>query len=194
MTSFSLPKTSTGQNLAKWRDLAESHLKAQDWAGCIIACHALLKLDPRHHFAQETLSTALLQVGRVDEAIQAVQRLLELSPRDPFHRLRLATLYQMQEQHGASAREFERIAAMYPDAPFAPDALEAIESLDRLQTGQIFLMAAEDARFRWNLERDPLKTLLENDFHLSENSLESLRQMLPAPDDDSNAVPPVRFH
>ena len=194
MTSFSPPKPQNTQNLAKWRDLAESHLKSQDWAGCIIACHALLKLDPRHHFAQETLSTALLQVGRVDEAIEAVQRLLEISPRDPFHRLRLATLYQMQDRHGASAREFERIAAMYPDAPFTADALDAIETLDRLQTTQIFLMAAQDARFRWDLERAPLQTLEENEFYLSENSLESLRQILPAPDDDLDAPPPIRIH
>ena len=42
-------------------------------------------------------------------------------------------MLQMQDQFGPAAREFERVALMYPDEPFAPDALEAIENLDRMQ-------------------------------------------------------------
>ncbi len=161
------------------RARAESALQRQNWHECIEDCRSLLQLDPRHHFAQETLATALLQIGETEAAVAAVQRLLEISPRDPMHRLRYATLLQMQDQFGDAAREFERIALMYPDAPFAPDALEAVENLDRMQTSQILMMATEHDEFRWKLERDMTELLEENGFYLSENAAESLRQMIP---------------
>src|SRR4051812_47483255 len=117
--------TESAKKAALWQNRAEIALRSQSWDDCIAACQSLLKLDPRHHFAQETLATAFLQLGQVDEAIIAVRRLLEISPRDPLHRLRFATLLQMQGRPGESLREFERIAEMYPDAPFTEDAREA---------------------------------------------------------------------
>lgn len=171
----------------------EKALQAQSWVACITACRTLLKVDHNHHFAQETLVTALLQTGETEEAIGAVRRLLEISPRDPLHRLRLATLLQMGGRPGESLREFERINAMYPDAPFSDDASEAIENLDRLQTQQILLMAAEQDSFRWSLERDIAATLEENGFHLTENGFESLRQMIPGAEDDLTERAP-RWH
>jgi predicted Zn-dependent protease len=184
--------TESAKEAALWQNRAETALKAQSWDDCIAACQSLLQLEPRHHFAQETLATALLQLGQIDEAIVAVRRLLEISPRDPLHRLRFATLLQMQGRPGESLREFERIAEMYPDAPFTEDAREAVENLERLQTQQILLMAAEQDNFRWELERNPAKTLEENGFYLTENGFESLRQMIPgAEDEDFERAPRV---
>ncbi len=171
----------------------EKALETQNWEACLAACRALLRLDNRHHFAQETLVTALLQSGETEAATTAVRRLLEISPRDPLHRLRLATLLQMGGKPGDSLREFERISAMYPEAPFSGDAQEAIENLDRLQTQQILLMAAEQDSFRWQLERDTEATLEENGFYLTENGYESLRQMIPGADDDITERT-TRFH
>ena len=161
------------------RARVESHLESQNWDACVRDCQLLLRLSPRHHFAQETLATALLQIGETKAATKAVYRLLELSPRDPMHRLRYATMLQMQDRFGEAAREFERVALMYPDEPFAPDALEAIENLDRMQTSQILMLAAEHDEFRWRLERDMPDLLEEQGFYLSENAAESLRQMIP---------------
>ncbi|RYG58852.1 tetratricopeptide repeat protein [bacterium] len=177
-------QTAGAKEAALWQSRAEVALKDQSWDDCIAACQSLLRLDPRHHFAQETLATALLQLGQVDEAITAVRRLLEISPRDPLHRLRFATLLQMQGRPGESLREFERIALMYPDAPFSDDARDAVENLERLQTQQILLMAAEQDSFRWELERDPARTLEDNGFYLTENGFESLRQMIPGAEDE----------
>ena len=169
----------TPKCLELMRARVESSLQQQNWSACIEDCRLLLQLDPRHHFAQETLATALLQIGETKAAVAAVRRLLEISPRDPLHRLRYATMLQMQDQFGPAAREFERIALMYPDSPFTPDALEAIENLDRMQTSQILMMAAEHDEFRWRLERDMPELLDEQGFYLSENAAESLRQMIP---------------
>lgn len=190
MNAFSSPRH---KSLEPLRRRVEARLQAQDWEECIEACRTLLARDARHHFAQEALSTALMQLGRVEDAGDAVARLVELSPRDPFHRLRLATLLQMRGRHGESLREFERVALMYPDEPFSGDARDAVENLDRLQTSQIFLLAAEQLPFRWTLERDPVLALEENGFHLSENGLDSLKQMIPGFDEDapveSNGAP-----
>lgn len=175
--SATLPATPRRIELMRAR--AESSLQQQNWDACIEDCRLLLQLDPRHHFAQETLATALLQIGETAAAVAAVRRLLEISPRDPMHRLRYATMLQMQDKFGLAAREFERITLMYPDSPFTPDALEAIENLDRMQTSQILMMAAEHDEFRWRLERDMSELLAENEFYLSENAAESLRQMIP---------------
>lgn len=175
----------SGKETALWQSRVEASLRAQSWDDCIAACQTLLRLEPRHHFAQETLATALLQLGQIEEAIGAVQRLLEISPRDPLHRLRLATLLQMQGRPGQSLREFERIAQMYPDAPFSQDAREAMENLDRLQTQQILLMAAEQDSFRWQLERDPERALEKNGFCLTENGFESLRQLIPGSEEET---------
>ena len=179
--------------VAEWKARAETALQSQNWDECVLACESILRLDDRNHFAQETLVTALLQTGATDEAIVAVRRLLEISPRDPLHRLRLATLLQMQGRAGESLRQFERIAQMYPDAPFSDDAREAMENLDRLQTQQILLMAAEQDGFRWQLERDAAQTLEENEFYLTENGFESLRQMIPGAEDEAGESAP-RLH
>ena len=171
--------TPVANEITQWRARAESHLEEGAWDDCITACLNLLDLDPRHHFAQETLATAFLHLGDTAAALSAVQRLLQLSPRDPIHRLRYATLLQMRNQHGEAAREFERVTLMYPEAAFVADAREAIENLDRLQTSQILMMAAEHDEFRWKLERDTLALLDDEGFYLSENGYESLRQMIP---------------
>lgn len=177
----------------KLRSRIENHLEAQQWDKCIDACTSLLQLDRHDHFAQETLATALLQTGQIDAALEAVGRLLQLSPRDPLHRLRFAAILQMQGRNGEALREFERVIAMYPDAPFCNEAREAIEQLDRMQTQQILLMAAEHNDFRWMLERDMTEALESSNFHLSENGFESLRQMIPG-SEDPISEPPIRFH
>ena len=186
MNAFSSPQR---DSLEPLRALVETHLREQEWQECVAACRALLKCDRRHHYAQESLATALMQMGQIEDATSAVARLVELSPRDPFHRLRYATLLQMRGKHGDSTREFERVSLMYPDAPFSDDAREAVENLDRLQTSQIFLLAAEQLTFRWLLERDPAQALEENGFYLSENGLDSLKQMIPGFDEDAPIEP-----
>ena len=109
---------------------------------------------------------------------EAMARLLLISPRDPLHRLKLATLLQLQGQLGASSREFQRVLETHGDFPFAADAADAVEALDRLQTQQILMMAAEQNHFRLKLERQFDTALAEGGFHLSEAGRESLRHMV----------------
>ncbi len=173
--------------------LAETHLGAQNWDAGAQACREILKRQTRHHAALELLATAHLQTNQLDAAIEVMQRLLAISPRDPLHRLKLATLMQLQGELGASSREFQRVLETHGDFPFANDANEAVEALDRLQTQQILMLAAEQNNFRLNLERHFDAALAEGGFHLSESGRESLRHMV-ADLTPSDAAPAPRVH
>ena len=176
-----------------WLALAEAHLSTQNWELGAQACGEVLRLDSRHHAALELLATAYLQSNELENAVDIMEQLLAISPRDPLHRLKLATLFQLQGKLGEASLEFQRVLDLYPNMPFTEDASEAIEALDRLQTQQILMMAAEQNRFRLHLERQFDLALAEGGFYLSENGRESLRHMVA----DVNFEAPsetTRFH
>ncbi len=165
-------------SIALWLALAEAQLEAQNWSACLKSCEVLLKLSPRHHFGMEILATALLQSGDPAAAEKVMRELLQLSPFDPLHRLRLATLLQLQGKLGASALEFERVIDIHRDAPILEEAREALETLERMQTQQILMLASERLDFRRHLEDDMESALETLGFHLSENGRESLQHMI----------------
>lgn len=176
-----------------WLALAEAQFSTQNWQLGAYACGEILRLDSRHHAALELLATAYLQGNELENAIDVMEQLLAISPRDPLHRLKLATLLQLQGKLGEASIEFQRILDLYPNMPFSEEASEAIESLDRLQTQQILLMAAEQNAFRLNLERRFDSALAEGGFYLSENGRESLRHMVADVNFDTKITPP-QFH
>ena len=158
--------------------LAETHMGAQHWREGEQVCREILSLDPRHHSALELRATAFLQTNELAAAVDVMQQLLKISPRDPLHRLKLATLLQLQGRLGESSREFQRVMDTHGDFPFAQDAAEAVEALDRLQTQQILMMAAEQNAFRLKLERQFDEALEDGGFFLSDMGRESLRHMV----------------
>jgi tetratricopeptide (TPR) repeat protein len=167
--------------------LLEMLLDQQDWARCAAICEDILKFNPRHHFALEILATAHLQSGEVALAAAVMQRLLQVSPNDPLHRLKYATLLQLCGDTGAALREYGRVLASHPSAPFAGDARDAIELLDNMQIQQIMVLAAEHTIFRLQLQRTLDQALSDNGFALSESGRESLRHMI---DDGRMAAEP----
>lgn len=178
-----------------WAAMAEVQLEAQDWRACVEACLQVLELAPRHHLVQEILATALLQQGQLEAAEQVMRGLLIISPRDPMHRLRLATLLQLQGRLGAALEEYTRVADDYPDMPFVEEATEAIEMLDRMQTQQILMRAHEQAGFRLALERNLDDVLIENGFSLSDSGYEALRHMVwDGRYEDDDELPLPRIH
>lgn len=177
-----------------WQALAEAQLEAQNWNGCIEACREVLESEPRHHFGREMMATAFLHSGRIDEAEKVMRELLLLSPRDPLHRLKFATLLQLQGKSGASSREFQRVADSHPNAPFVDEAHDAIETLDHIQIQQVLMRAGEDSEFAEQLESAFEAALPENGFHLSESGRESLRHILGDGRPDYGSQAPPRIH
>lgn len=178
-----------------WLALAESYLEMQDWNGCRRACEFLVLAFPREHYAREMLATALLQSGHILESTNVMRDLLSMSPRDVLHRFKLATLLQIQGANAESHREFTRVLAQTPESQagdYGNEASEAVEILDNLQIRQILSRAAEDFAFGQELLADFESAVEENDFHLSENGLGSLRQILSdgRPDESAPRVVP----
>jgi predicted Zn-dependent protease len=165
-------------SITLWLALAEAQLEAQNWSACLASCEILLRLSPRHHFGMEILATAFLQSGEPAAAEKVMRELLQLSPFDPLHRLRLATLLQLQGKLGESAREFERVLDMHRSFPILQEAREALETLEQMQTQQILMLASERLDFRRHLEDDMEGALETLGFYLSENGRESLQHMI----------------
>ena len=164
--------------IALWQALAEAQLEAQNWSACIAACQILLEMSPRHHFGMELLATAILQNGDPAAAEIVMRELLQISPRDVLHRLRLATLLQLQGKLGDSTREFERVLAMRLDFPVEEEAREALETLERMQTQQVLILASERLDFRRFLESDLESALESLGFYLSDGGRESLQHAI----------------
>jgi cytochrome c-type biogenesis protein CcmH/NrfG len=184
-----------GKVLSLWLALAELQLQSQNWEACIASCRAALALKPREHFALEILATALLHNGDIEPSLEIVRQLLVLSPRDPLHRMRYATLLQVQGRAGDALQEWETVAAMYPDSPFSNEAEEAVDMLDKAQIHQILMRAADERQFAWQLQRDIDNTLEENNFYLSDGGLETLRQLVwDGRLEDPSAVDVPRIH
>ncbi|HEX8550312.1 MAG TPA: tetratricopeptide repeat protein [Abditibacteriaceae bacterium] len=175
-----------------WSALAELHGDSQNWDECVAACDRALEISPQHHQALEMRAAAHLHSGNVAEATATLQRLLRLSPRDPLHRLKLATLLQIQDKTALAAREFERVLLSHPDAPFSDEASAALELLDNLQGQTILARASGDLDFRRAVEEDFDAALESSGFYLSENARESLRQTLA--DGRVTTDAPVRIH
>ena len=174
-------------------ELAENFAEAHDWTQCIEASHALLRIAPRNHNARELLATSYLHTGRVLEAEQTIRELLQMSPRDPLHRLKLATLLQIQSKSGESLEEFKRVVAAFPEAPFAAEAREAIELLDNLQIQQVMMRLNEQPTFEQQMRYDLENTLRDNGFHLTDEGRESLRHMM-SDGRPENAPPKIYLH
>ncbi len=183
--------------LPLWKALAENLYETQDWAQTREVCEHILEIAPHPmrgmHNVRDMLATSLAHEGEFEAAIEEVRRVLILSPRDPLHRMRLASLLQAQGQSGEAVREFEYVLALAPDSMFASDAEAAIESLDRAQIQQILLRAGEQRIFGLHLERDMEATLNESAFYLSESGRETLRQMVWDGSADETPPPP-RMH
>lgn len=158
--------------------IAQWHGEASRWDQCTAACDEVLRENPRHHAALEMRSAALLHAGNIEGATETLRTLLRLSPRDPLHRLKLATLLQLQNETAAALLEYERVLAAHPDAPFADEARNAVELLDNLQMQQVLMRASEDVAFRREVQQSLDEALRGGGFYLSEGARETLRQNL----------------
>lgn len=175
-----------------WALLAEVQGEAQRWRECVASCDEALKIAPRHHAALEMRAAALLHSGDINGSAATLQKLLRVSPRDALHRLKYATLLQLQDETARAAQEFERVLVAHPDAPFSEEARAALELLDNIQGQQAMMRASVDVAFRRALETDLEAALESGGLYLSETARESLRQNLA--DGRITEEKPVRIH
>ena len=97
----------------------------------------VLKAQPNHREARETLAGALLDVGRFEQAAAQLRELTAMSPDDPHAWYGLGMSYQ-----GAAGAAFERLQKAGPSSPYVA-ALVADTRVKRRQYRSAFLFYNE---------------------------------------------------
>lgn len=88
-------------------DAALDCMQHGEAAGAVTRFEEVLKLEPRHIEARHGLVRALEDAGRVDDALDAVKRLIEEDADDVLAQTRLSMIYQ----HKGMIAEAEAAAA-----------------------------------------------------------------------------------
>jgi len=95
------------EEIDKLFDAALDCMQHGDAAGAVERFEAILKLEPEHAEARHGLIRALEDAGRIDDALDAVTRLIEADPDDVLAMTRLSMIYQ----HKGMIAEAEAAAA-----------------------------------------------------------------------------------
>jgi tetratricopeptide (TPR) repeat protein len=82
-------------------------------------------------------SAALIELGRLEEAQNALVKAIGLSPLDAGHRNELAFTYQAQKNFAEATRSYERAAAL---ATLHPESPKKSDQLRRAWRGQAFVL------------------------------------------------------
>ena len=88
-------------------------------------CNLLLKLAPKNTFAYTVLANTYRAMGQPQKEIQTVQRLIDVDPADPKHRLRLGGLYVRVGRFKEARTQLEKAVEVAPADADARLALAA---------------------------------------------------------------------
>jgi TolB-like protein/DNA-binding winged helix-turn-helix (wHTH) protein/Tfp pilus assembly protein PilF len=86
-----------------------------DWPGAEREFKATVAIDPNYAAAYQYYGFALLGMGRIEEAVAAMQRAKELDPVSPSVQTSLAWSLFLSRQYEESAAECKRALELYPD-------------------------------------------------------------------------------
>ena len=166
-----------------WEMLMTISLQAGDPARAITACQSLIKRLPRHQAAYETLGAIFMQQGDVNAALRVLNALIRLNPAEAAHHFKKGLLCQHKGEVALAAQAFTVCLELEPDGPYAPQAKDALETLDACQLNHILTLGMEDAVFRARLLRDARQAAAERGFTLSDHGgymlTELCAQLLP---------------
>jgi TolB-like protein/DNA-binding winged helix-turn-helix (wHTH) protein/Tfp pilus assembly protein PilF len=87
----------------------------RDWPGAEREFKATVAIDPNYAAAYQYYGFSLLGMGRIEEAVAAMQRAKELDPVSPSVQTSLAWSLFLSRQYEASAAECKRALELYPD-------------------------------------------------------------------------------
>lgn len=80
-------------NKNKYLNLGFKHFSNQEYEKAIEYFNEAIKLDPKSDTAYNALAEALNKSGKLDDAIEAAKKMVEISPNDPFSHTALSRLY-----------------------------------------------------------------------------------------------------
>ena len=108
-------------SLEAMNNVAGAHLKVGDPCAAEETCRQILALDPHYHYAWSNLGVALTLQGRLTEAVQALQRTLDLQPEDRIARDNLLLMLNNLATDGEElGRAHRLLCANIPAKPRKP--------------------------------------------------------------------------
>jgi len=140
---------------------------------------ALLQADPGHIGGLETLAKVQWHLGKYEELLSTLDRLIGLNPYEPgYHALRGAT-HQALGQCGQAVVAFSRCAE-----GSSPEAASAREQIAELQEWERFLVSdllERDPVFAADYAHDPQAACRKRGFEFVEQSTTSENWVPPVP-------------
>jgi tetratricopeptide (TPR) repeat protein len=115
------------------------------------------RLDPRYVAPRILLGASLLALGRVDEAREAVERAVRLSPKEPLARLQLAKVEERAGDWTAAVEQYQALRELKPDEPEYVYGLGSaylhlsewcLRELDKVDGGAARLFQAQGHNYR----------------------------------------------
>lgn len=163
--------------LAAHEMLMTMAMEAGDMDRTEAACHALIKLMPRHIPAYTTLGAIYMQRGQTNSALRVIGTLIRIDPFTPAHYFKKALLCQHNNEVCLAVEAFALAIRLDPEGHLAEAARDALESLDAHQINQILLLAMDDLTFRICLSRDCADAAEQRGFVLSETGNQILQDL-----------------
>jgi len=137
-------------------------------------CNLLLKLAPKNTFAHTVLANVYRITARPQKEIDVVQRLIDVSPKEHRHRLRLGRLLLAVSRFKDARRQFEKAKEVDPKAPEPRLALGAYF----LKTAQ-YDLCAKEAKEALELEQgNPQALALLASCQLAERKFDEAKKTL----------------
>ncbi|HWC00886.1 MAG TPA: tetratricopeptide repeat protein, partial [Bryobacteraceae bacterium] len=98
-------------------NLAIAQFKARRYQEAVDQCQALVRSEPRLFPAWLFLGAGRLELGQPAQAIDSLQRALDLQPGDRNARVMLADALLQMEHYEEAAKQFQQAARLLPDSP-----------------------------------------------------------------------------
>ncbi len=149
--------------------LIEVMIESGDGEGAVRECRRWLQEAPDHPTPLEHLMDFYWRQREFQQALELANRLVQLQPTSPYHRLRRACLLDDMGCYAQAVEDYQRLT----DDETAPIevaflAQMELERLDRQQMEVLIPLLMEDVAFRLEFMRDPVAAVRERGFRFSD--------------------------
>jgi|GEM_PF-5827390 len=103
---------------------------ATDWQGTLETCQKMLRIDPDHLGALETLAQAQWFDGQYDAVIATTSRLLRLNPSEPGYRYTRGMAYLSNGSLNLASEDFRTAIAQSNNAEFKEQVASSLQTLE----------------------------------------------------------------
>jgi predicted Zn-dependent protease len=159
--------------------LIEVMMESGDGERALRECRRWLRESPDHPIPLEHLMELYWRQKAFHQALELANRLVQLQPTSPYHRLRRACLLSEMGRYAQAVEDYQRLTndEMAPlEVAFL--AQMELERLDRQQMERLMPLLMEDVVFRLEFLRNPIHAIRERGFRFSDIGEEMLAYLL----------------